>query len=116
MRSRLAARAVRHSACARSAATLFRHRSANLRPKTPQSRGKRGKTRARGPATAPRVLAGNGPHSPVADPRLKLVVSPVRVRVSPSAEVAANARYICSAASGTGDYGHRTREPVPDLT
>ena len=77
-------------------AMRFRHRSAVLCPNDPQLCRKRGKVWTRPHAASPRVSAGRRPHSPVMDPRLKIVVSPVRVRVSPSSNKALQSCSFCN--------------------
>ena len=63
---------------------LFGHRFGIVCLTRLQSRRKCGNTREHGDAIRARDFAAKRPHSPVVDPRLKIVVSPVRVRVSPS--------------------------------
>jgi len=56
-----------------------------------QSRGKCGNPRENGDSRRTRDVAANRAHSPVEDARLKIVVSPVRVRVSPLPETCKSA-------------------------
>ena len=77
---------------ANGAASLkqFRHRFAIVCLRGPQSRGKCGNPRQCGDLGPARDFAADRRHSPVEGSRLKIVVSPVRVRVSPLSEVPAN--------------------------
>ena len=77
---------------ANGAASLkqFRHRFAIVCLRGPQSRGKCGNPRQCGDLGPARDFAADRRHSPVEGSRLKIVVSPVRVRVSPLAKALQN--------------------------
>jgi hypothetical protein len=77
--------------------TSFGHRFAIVCLRTLQPQRKCGNPRKHGDKRRARDSAANRPHSPVEDARLKIVVSPVRVRVSPLPEPLQIARFSASA-------------------
>jgi hypothetical protein len=95
--------------------TSFGHRFAIVCLRGLQSQRKCRNPREHGDVTRAHDSAANRKHSPVEDPRLKIVVSPVRVRVSPSDKGLLNqgcAGRRIAAAGPVGLFGPFQRPPT----